>query len=128
SVGAQRELSRLSRHDPLTGLPNRTALPAVVARGMRAVDHHTMCVAALFCDLDRFKVVNDTYGHEVGDRLMVAVARRIEEVVGHAATALRYGGDEFIVIQPVAGRSEAERMARRLVDAIEVPFEVGLDT
>jgi len=128
SIDAQKELSRLSRHDPLTGLPNRTALPAVVGRGMRAVDHHTMCVAALFCDLDRFKLVNDTYGHEVGDKLMIAVARRIEEVVGRAGTAVRYGGDEFIVIQSVAGQSEAERMARRLVEAVEVPFEVGMDT
>ena len=128
AVDAQKELSRLSRHDPLTGLPNRTSLPAVVRRGMRAVDHHTMCVAALFCDLDRFKVVNDTYGHEVGDQLMISVARRIQEVVGRAGTAVRYGGDEFIVIQPVAGRSEAERMAHRLVEAIEVPFEVGMDT
>ena len=128
SVDAQKELSHLSRHDPLTGLPNRTSLQAVVRRGIHAVDHHTMCVAALFCDLDRFKVVNDTYGHEVGDQLMIRVARRIQEVVGRAGTALRYGGDEFIVIQPVAGRSEAERMAQRLLEAIEVPFEVGMDT
>ena len=128
SIDAQKELSRLSRHDSLTGLPNRTSLATVVGRGMRSVDHHTMYVAALFCDLDRFKVVNDTYGHEVGDQLMVRVARRIQDVVGRQGTAVRYGGDEFIVIQRVAGRSEAERMAQRLVEAIEVPFEVGMDT
>jgi diguanylate cyclase (GGDEF)-like protein len=128
SVGAQRELSRLSRRDPLTGLSNRTALPGVLARGLRAADHTTVHVAALFCDLDRFKLVNDTYGHEVGDKLMIAVARRIEEAVGHEATAVRYGGDEFIVVQPVAGRAEAERMAHRVVDALEQPFEIGNDT
>jgi Amt family ammonium transporter len=59
---------------------------------------------------------------------MVAVARRIQEVVGKDATAVRYGGDEFIVIQRVSGRPEAERMAHRLVDALEIPFEVGTDT
>lgn len=128
TAGAQRELSRLSRHDPLTGLPNRTALPGVLDRRFLESDDATVHVAALFCDLDRFKLVNDTYGHEVGDKLMVAVARRLEEALDREATAVRYGGDEFIVIQRVTGRAEAERLAHRLVDALEVPFEVGTDT
>jgi diguanylate cyclase (GGDEF)-like protein len=128
SKGARRELTRLSRHDPLTGLPNRAALPDLLSRGLRAADHTTVHVAALFCDLDRFKLVNDTYGHEVGDRLMVAVARRIEDVTGTDASAARYGGDEFIVVQPVAGKAEAERMASRLITALEAPFEIGTDT
>ncbi|MEY2422871.1 MAG: hypothetical protein QOI95_2938 [Acidimicrobiaceae bacterium] len=128
SRGARRELARLSRHDPLTGLPNRAALPDLLSRGLRRADHTTVHVATLFCDLDRFKLVNDTYGHEVGDRLMVAVARRIEEVTGSEATAVRYGGDEFIVVQPVAGKAEAERMANRLITALEAPFEIGTDT
>jgi diguanylate cyclase (GGDEF)-like protein len=126
--GARRELARLSRHDPLTDLPNRAALPDVLERGLRAANHTTVHVAALFCDLDRFKLVNDTYGHEVGDRLMVAVSRRIQEVTGKEASAVRYGGDEFVVVQPVAGRGEAERMAHRLVAALEEPFEIGTDT
>jgi len=128
SRGAKRELSRLSRHDPLTGLLNRAALPSVVSNGLRAADHTTVHVAALFCDLDRFKLVNDTYGHEVGDRLMVAVARRLEEVTGNQAKAVRYGGDEFIVVQPVSGRNEAERMAQRIITSLEAPFEIGTDT
>ena len=128
SLGAQRELSRLSRHDPLTGLPNRTALPGVVNRGLQGADNATVHMAALFCDLDRFKLVNDTYGHEVGDKLMIAVAQRMLGVLPRDASAVRYGGDEFIIVQPVAGRAEAERMAHRLVDALEEPFEIGTDT
>jgi diguanylate cyclase (GGDEF)-like protein len=126
--GAQRELSRLSRHDPLTGLPNRAALPSILDRSLRAANHTNVQSAALFCDLDRFKLVNDTYGHEVGDRLMISVAERIRTVIGDKASAVRYGGDEFIVVQPVAGRGEAERMAHALVAAVETPFEIGTDT
>jgi diguanylate cyclase (GGDEF)-like protein len=125
---AKAELRRLSRHDPLTGLPNRTALPDVLARGLRAANHTTIHCAALFCDLDRFKLVNDTYGHEVGDKLMVAVAERIAETVGNDGTPVRYGGDEFIIVQPVAGKAEAQRLAGRLVAALETPFEIGTDT
>ena len=128
AAGAKRELARLSRHDPLTGLPNRAALPEILERGLRAADNTTVQCAALFCDLDRFKLVNDTYGHEVGDKLMVAVASRIADVTGREATAVRYGGDEFIVVHPVSGRHEAERMARRLVETLETPFEIGSDT
>jgi diguanylate cyclase (GGDEF)-like protein len=128
AAGAQRELSRLSRHDPLTGLPNRAALPDLVNRGLRTANHSTVQCAALFCDLDRFKLVNDTYGHEVGDRLMVSVADRLKTVCGGTGWAVRYGGDEFVVVQPVSGKSEAERIAHRLVAALEAPFEIGTDT
>ena len=126
--GASRELRRLSRHDPLTELPNRAALPDVMARAFTAARGHTMQAAALFCDLDRFKLVNDTYGHEVGDQLMQAVAARITDAVHPGGTAVRYGGDEFIVVHPVSGRSEAERIAAKLVRALETPFELGSDT
>jgi diguanylate cyclase (GGDEF)-like protein len=128
SRGAKRELSRLSRHDPLTGLHNRAALPDLLSRGLRSANHTTVHVAALFCDLDRFKLVNDTYGHEIGDRLMVAVAQRIRDIIGNDAAAVRYGGDEFVLVQPVTGRGEAERLANRLVASLEEPFEIGTDT
>jgi diguanylate cyclase (GGDEF)-like protein len=125
---ASRELRRLSRHDPLTGLQNRVALPDVLAAGLRTARGVTMQAAAFFCDLDRFKLVNDTYGHEVGDRLMVAVAGRIRDAIGPTGVAVRFGGDEFIVVHPVSGRSEAERIAAKLVRALELPFEIGTDT
>jgi len=126
--GASRELRRLSRHDPLTGMLNRAALAGVLDRALRGSRMQTMQTTAMFCDLDRFKLVNDTYGHEVGDRLMVQVAARMRDAVGPHGTALRYGGDEFVVVHPVSGRTEAERIANRLVRALETPFELGADT
>ena len=102
--GASRELRRLSRHDPLTDLQNRIALPDVLANGLNKARGVTMQAAALFCDLDRFKLVNDTYGHEVGDRLMVSVAGRIRDAIAPSGTAVRFGGDEFVVVHPVSGR------------------------
>ncbi|HEY2814778.1 MAG TPA: EAL domain-containing protein [Acidimicrobiales bacterium] len=126
--GASKELRRLSRHDLLTGLQNRVALPDVLGRGLNAARGVTMQAAALFCDLDRFKLVNDTYGHEVGDRLMVSVADRLRDAIAPAGVAVRYGGDEFVVVHPVSGRSEAERIASKIIRALEAPFEIGTDT
>jgi len=126
--GASRELRRLSRHDPLTNLQNRIALPDVLAHGLSKARGVTMQAAALFCDLDRFKLVNDTYGHEVGDKLMVQVADRLRDAIAPAGTAVRFGGDEFVVVHPVSGRAEAERIATKLVRSLEVPFEIGTDT
>jgi diguanylate cyclase (GGDEF)-like protein len=128
AAGASRELRRLSRHDPLTRLQNRVALPDVLKRGLNAARGVTMQAGCFFCDLDRFKLVNDTYGHEVGDRLMVSVAARIRDAIAPSGTAVRFGGDEFVVVHPVSGRSEAERIATKLVRALELPFEIGTDT
>src|SRR5207247_2509695 len=80
SAGACEELAHLSRRDPLTGLPNRAALPDSLRRALNASRQSSMLVAAMFADLDLFKLVNDAYGHEVGDRLMVKVAERMTEV------------------------------------------------
>src|SRR5262245_54661951 len=95
SEGACQELAQLSRRDTLTGLPNRAALPAVLQRGWTAARHSSVQVAAIFADLDRFKLVNDAYGHEVGDRLMVKVAERMSSVAAESkppGRAVRYGG------------------------------------
>jgi diguanylate cyclase (GGDEF)-like protein len=128
AAGVRKELARLSMHDSLTGLPNRRFLGdgfrAVVRRARRQGSQ----VGVFFVDLDKFKAVNDTYGHEVGDRLMVAVSRRIEDLIGPEDTAVRYGGDEFVIVTPtLANQSTAERLARRVIESIERPFEFGDD-
>ncbi|HST41092.1 MAG TPA: GGDEF domain-containing protein, partial [Conexibacter sp.] len=91
ALGELAELRHDALHDALTGLPNRALfldrLELSLKRSRRQGGE--FCCAVLFCDLDRFKLVNDTYGHEVGDKLMVAVARRIEEVTGNQAKAVR---------------------------------------
>jgi diguanylate cyclase (GGDEF)-like protein len=120
-------------HDGLTGLANRelfrrhldaalTALgvPAVGERERRATE-----VAVMFVDLDRFKVVNDSLGHHVGDQLLVAASRRIRNVLPHDAVLSRHGGDEFTVLIPaVADRSAVTDIAERIRTALTSPFAI----
>ncbi|MGI8710608.1 MAG: diguanylate cyclase domain-containing protein, partial [Acidimicrobiales bacterium] len=83
----------------------------------------------LFVDLDKFKDVNDTHGHEVGDRLMRAVADRLRTLLAGPERIIRFGGDEFVVLCPnVSGAPAAERVARRVIEVIEQPFAIGNET
>ncbi len=119
---------RLSMRDPLTGLPTRRFLIDHFNDIVRRVQRHGGRVAVFFCDLDRFKHVNDTYGHEMGDRVMFKVAERLAGAIGRDDILVRYGGDEFVVVSPDAGTAPAaERVARRLIEALEEHFAVGED-
>jgi|GEM_PF-5722734 len=115
------DLRHRATHDVLTGLPNRAALADALSRtlgqGRRA--------AVLFLDLDRFKLVNDTHGHAVGDALLVSLGHRLMTVVRPGDTVARFGGDEFVVLCP--GTDEPDRameIAHRLARALEEPFIV----
>ncbi|SNY45559.1 putative bifunctional diguanylate cyclase/phosphodiesterase [Paractinoplanes atraurantiacus] len=117
----EKDLSHLAFHDGLTGLANRVLFRNRLDEAFAAASESGLTLGVLFVDLDDFKEVNDTLGHAVGDELLVAVGRRIDEIVGTTATAARMGGDEFAVL--VAGDPEA--VAARLVEALAVPVEVG---
>lgn len=128
AVDAQRELSHLSLHDALTGLPNRRHLRKVLPEAFRLARRNHTPAGVLFVDLDGFKNVNDTYGHEVGDRLMVAVAERLSRSAGEDRWVARYAGDEFVVIDPQPRTAEnSVRFARELIGVLETPFELGED-
>ena len=128
AIGAQRQLTHLSLHDALTGLPNRRHLREVIPASFVHARRHNTQAAVLFIDLDGFKVVNDTYGHEVGDELMKAVAERLRLICEPDCWAARYAGDEFVLIDPAPHTHEAaKRFAIDVVAAIEVPFELGED-
>jgi diguanylate cyclase (GGDEF)-like protein len=113
-------------HDPLTGLANRGLLMEQLGQALARARRRPGSVAVLFVDLDRFKVVNDSLGHAVGDDLLVEVARRLERSMRSADTVARLGGDEFVVLaEDVAGVDEALSLARRLREAIAVPLRIG---
>jgi diguanylate cyclase (GGDEF)-like protein len=116
------QLRHQAYHDALTGLPNRVLFAERVARALRPGDETT--AAVLFLDLDDFKTINDSLGHHVGDALLVAVARRVEAAVRPGDVPARLGGDEFAVLARVVVPEEAERIADRLVRALEEPFSI----
>jgi len=112
-------------HDPLTGLANRGLLTDRLGQALARTRRRPGCVAVLFFDLDRFKVVNDSLGHAVGDDLLVEVANRLEGAMGPADTVARLGGDEFVVLaEEVDDVDDALALARRLRQAVAAPMTV----
>lgn len=122
TMRAERENDHRARHDALTGLSNRSGLAhAVEARFARGGD----AFALLFLDLDGFKIVNDTYGHAGGDRLLRMVADRLSRVLGATDIAARIGGDEFVVLVDAATRTHADDLGRQLITAIATSYDLG---
>lgn len=118
-------LAHQARRDPLTGLPNRRALLELIERRLADDASGTDHLALLFCDLDRFKAVNDALGHSAGDRLLVAVANRWRDIVQEPGIIGRFGGDEFLVV--IAGDGEGRRaveVAEQLIAALVPPFDL----
>ncbi len=123
---AEVELAHLALHDQLTGLPNRALFHDRLGQALTRLGRSERSVAVLFCDLDRFKVVNDSLGHEAGDLLLLAVAQRLAGVLRAGDTAARFGGDEFVVLcEDVADAGHAVRVAERLSASLTAPFKVG---
>ncbi|OAS25504.1 diguanylate cyclase [Methylobacterium platani] len=109
----------LARLDPLTGLPNRLKLREHLDAALARLEHNAEGCAVLLVDLDRFKPVNDTLGHPVGDALLQKVADRLRAMVRAGDTVARIGGDEFVVLQAgVSTPGEAQALARRVVDLV----------
>ena len=112
-------LRHLAFHDPLTELPNRMLLLERLGQLIGQTEREQRCVAVIFLDLDRFKAVNDTLGHAIGDHLLKAVAADLLALVRNSDTVARMGGDEFVVVldNPV-GHYEVEAVSRRIVAAV----------
>ncbi|HEY9876801.1 MAG TPA: diguanylate cyclase, partial [Leptolyngbyaceae cyanobacterium] len=121
------QLVHAALHDALTQLPNRVLfmnrLTHAISHSQSHPDHQ---FAMLFLDLDRFKIVNDSLGHIVGDQLLVAIAHRLETCLRPGDTIARFGGDEFtILLDPVTQPSEAVRIAEHILQALQVPFTLN---
>ena len=124
-VEAQRALQHIAWHDALTGLPNRTLLADRLRQDMRRVRRNDEFLALAYIDLDGFKAINDTHGHEVGDRLLVEIARRMRAALRDVDTVARLGGDEFAAIfTDLAAASASEPLIERLLGAIAAPVVI----
>jgi diguanylate cyclase (GGDEF)-like protein/PAS domain S-box-containing protein len=123
---AEAKIRFLAHHDVLTGLPNRALLHDVIAVRLAQAANAGDMVAVLCLDLDRFKAVNDTFGHQAGDRLLQLAADRIRANIRESDAAARIGGDEFVLLLAGLPRAEwAAQLARRLIDHLSLPFDLG---
>lgn len=123
SARSERRAQYQADHDMLTGLLNRSALLRAPARNHERWAGRTLCL--LFIDLDGFKLVNDSYGHAIGDELIANAAARIRRIIRHDDVAARYGGDEFVVLT-CTDRSETATLAEKLIAAFGRPFELSV--
>ncbi|MEU3742057.1 aminotransferase class I/II-fold pyridoxal phosphate-dependent enzyme [Streptomyces sp. NPDC032198] len=125
----EHELTQRAFHDALTGLPNRTLLLERIERALLRGRRESTLTCVLFVDLDDFKVVNDTMGHSVGDRLLAAVGSRLSRTLRRSDTAARLGGDEFAVLMEDAKEpADAEILAAQVVQALSRPFQLSGDS
>jgi len=122
---SQSHLYRLAHHDTLTGLPNRLLFRDRLTQAINKAERNRTGVAILFLDLDRFKTINDTLGHDVGDDLLVEVAARLQRQCRQSDTVARLGGDEFVfVLEAVSSRKDAAVVAEKIMAALHMPVRI----
>ncbi|WP_458736823.1 phosphodiesterase DibA [Pseudomonas chlororaphis] len=120
---SEHELAHLAHHDPLTDLPNRLLFTDRAEQALASAQIHKRGCALLMVDLDHFKMINDSLGHNVGDRLLKAVAQRLQGMFGPGITLARLGGDEFAVLVESCGQpGQAAVLAQRIIDGVKQPF------
>jgi diguanylate cyclase (GGDEF)-like protein/PAS domain S-box-containing protein len=119
------QLRHQAFHDSLTGLANRSRFMDRLEHALQREERGTGIVAVLFIDVDRFKSINDSFGHSAGDRVLTAVAERISSCLRRADTAARFGGDEFVVLlESPLEVGEAESVALRIIETLRPPFDI----
>jgi diguanylate cyclase (GGDEF)-like protein/PAS domain S-box-containing protein len=122
-VKANEEMEQLAFFDTLTGLPNRRLFRDRLERAIMAFERTNSGIALMFLDLDQFKRINDTLGHDAGDRLLKRVSSRLQQVIRKNDTIARLGGDEFtILLEKIDGAQPATMVARKIIEAMQTPF------
>lgn len=123
------KINRMARYDTLTGLPNRLHVNEALTHALAEADRWGSRAAFMMIDLDRFKSVNDTLGHPIGDRLLGRVSERLAQLMGENELIGRLGGDEFaVVIGDASDNARVERLARSIIDTLSRPYEIDQHT
>jgi diguanylate cyclase (GGDEF)-like protein len=123
---AEERLQKLAHNDPLTGLPNRALFHDRLEQGLALVQRHQQRLAVLFLDLDHFKEINDTLGHDMGDVLLRETANRLLSCVRATDTVARMGGDEFtVIITEMNSPESAEQVAQSILNVLLQPFDLN---
>ena len=122
---AEQRIQFLATHDEMTGLPNRTTFGELVTHAIDSAASHDRKCAVLFIDLDRFKIVNDSLGHDAGDLLLKEMTQRIGACVQKPNVLARFGGDEFVVLlEELESRRDAEEVSRKVLSAVLQPLQI----
>ncbi|MDX2221006.1 MAG: EAL domain-containing protein [Burkholderiales bacterium] len=122
---AEQRIAHMAQHDTLTGLPNRLLLKDRIAQAIFHAQRGKLKVAVMFIDLDRFKNINDSLGHEAGDRLLQTVAKRIRTCLREGDTVSRLGGDEFVIVLPeVHGSHDVSIVAAKILETLSQPYHL----
>ncbi len=122
---AEEAVEKLAYFDPLTGLPNRRLLNDRLSQYLAQADRHGSKVGVFYFDLDQFKKINDSLGHEAGDKMLMAVAGRLRECVRKTDTISRLGGDEFVaVLADVPGENQVDTVARQILETMATPYSI----
>jgi diguanylate cyclase (GGDEF)-like protein/PAS domain S-box-containing protein len=131
-VSERQQLTMALQHeastDPLTGVANRTVLMDRLRQGLRRMERNNGVLAVMYVDLDRFKVVNDSLGHRVGDAILLKMAERLLHHIRPSDTLARLGGDEFVIVaENMVDERAASELAKRIIEAGREPFRVGME-
>ena len=123
-IQIQERLQHMAHHDALTDLPNRNLFLDRLQQSLNRARWHDRLVAVMFMDLDRFKIINDTLGHNVGDQLLLQLSQRLAKTVRDGDTIARFGGDEFaILLDDINSESHISSLAEKLLDTLATPFK-----
>ena len=126
-IAQQKETLHTALHDVLTGLPNRVLFYDRLEHGMEQAKRHGWHLAVMFLDLDKFKTINDTYGHDVGDVVLQTIATRLKETTRTDDTVSRYGGDEFLyLLMEIDDDHDAATVANKIIESVQLPCEVSV--
>ncbi|HOE40153.1 MAG TPA: GGDEF domain-containing protein [Rhodoferax sp.] len=124
-IEQQQKALHASLHDALTGLPNRVLFNDRLEHGIEQAKRHGWTLAVMFLDIDKFKTINDTYGHDAGDAVLLTIAKRLTEATRTDDTISRHGGDEFLyLLMEISDEQDATVVANKIIQAVGVPCDV----